>query len=271
MGIPKGGIGFFDSGIGGLTVLSACAEKLKGENFYYLGDNKRAPYGNLTPKRIQKYVDRAFRVFARLHVQAVVIACNTATAVCIESLRKKYTFPIIGMEPAVFPAMKKGENVLVLTTVATYRSKRFQNLCGEARRKYPNTKLTEIACPDLAGGIEKKIGEQGIDWGRILPEYSPDVVVLGCTHYIYIKKDIARYYGCEVIDGNVGVANQLKRVLKKNKKKNTKWLKKKKIRRKTNRIFFLGSRKAYNKHVYEQMFALKRSKMGRKWSSIPKN
>ena len=107
MQIAEGGIAFFDSGIGGLTVLAECCRQIKGGVFYYYGDNTHAPYGNLPPEKIKEYVFQAFEKFRRLKVRAAVIACNTATAVCVEELRKKYDFPIIGAEPAVYSAAAK--------------------------------------------------------------------------------------------------------------------------------------------------------------------
>ena len=89
MGIPSGGVAFFDSGIGGLTVLCECAARLPNERFYYFGDNRHAPYGNLSDKKIKKLVFRAFRKFAALRVKAAVLACNTATATCVEALPTK--------------------------------------------------------------------------------------------------------------------------------------------------------------------------------------
>ena len=110
MRIPKGGIAFFDSGIGGMTVLSACEKQINNEIFYYYGDNFHAPYGNLPIYKIKKYVHKAFKLFESLQVKAVVIACNTVTAVCIDELRRKYTFPIIGVEPALMKALQINHN-----------------------------------------------------------------------------------------------------------------------------------------------------------------
>ena len=187
MGFPKGGIGFFDSGIGGLTLLAECVKRINGETFYYLGDNCHAPYGNLPLRKIRKYTNRVFRKFARLQVKAVVIACNTVTAVCIESLRRKYSFPIIGVEPAIFPAMRKGQKVLALMTAATCKSERFQTLCYRARCKYPNAILETVACCQLAGEIEKNLQTRKIDLKKHLPDGTPNVVVYAL--YIYKERN----------------------------------------------------------------------------------
>ena len=220
MKLVKGGIAFFDSGIGGLTVLAECEKLFSKEIFYYYGDHSHAPYGNLSNRKIKKYVFRAFRLFKKLRVKAVVVACNTATAVCIESLRKKYKFPIIGAEPAVLAAAKQGGEVFVLSTRATYQSDRFQNLCKKARAKFPNTLIRMFACDGLAGAIEDNVENFESDFTEFFPKGNPTSVVLGCTHYIYIGRKIKNYYGCKIYDGNRGIALRLKTVLEDNRQKN---------------------------------------------------
>ncbi len=289
MRIPKGGIAFFDSGIGGLTVLAECRKLLPQGIFYYYGDNGHAPYGNLPQEKIQKYVRRAFRRFRRLKVQAAVLACNTATALCAESLRKQYSFPIVGAEPALMLAGKKGGRAFVLSTQATYESPRFQALLKRARESYPQTEILAYPCPNLAGEIERRIGEEW-DYSKNFPEGKPSTVVLGCTHYIYIAEQIQAHYGCEVVDGNQGIAKRLNEILKTSPqppsdhrrplfKKNTpekqikeknkgvnpprKGKKKKeKSPQEIPRIFFLGGHKTQNFKQYEQMFVLKVVKKG---------
>ena len=209
MSIPKGGIAFFDSGIGGLTVLEDCRKILPNEIFYYYGDNHHAPYGNRTEGEIRRFVLRAFRCFARLRAEAVVIACNTATAICVEELRKKYVFPILGIEPAILPALKNGGLVYVLTTKATSQSRRFQELCEVAQKRFQTATLVVKPCLDLAGEIESHLGEEGNDFTPFLPTGNPDSVVLGCTHYIYIEEEIRKYYQAETYHGNGGVARVL--------------------------------------------------------------
>ena len=248
MRIPKGGIAFFVSGIGGLTVLAECMRAANDCVFYYYGDNKHAPYGNLSPKKIKRLVGRVFRKFSRLRVQAAVIACNTATAVCVEELRKKYTFPIVGAEPAVFSAAKNGGNVFILATRATIESDRFERLCDRALLKYPKATLEKKACPALAGEIERRLFDSRFNPSSYLPKGSPNAVVLGCTHYIYIRRYIEAFYQCPVYDGNRGIANRLFSLLEKNGRENRDG--------RPPRIFFLGSRKTYNKSIFEQMFAI---------------
>ncbi len=216
MRIPQGGVAFFDSGVGGLTVMATCRRLLPALPFYYYGDNGRAPYGNRTPAQILRYVTRVFDKFEKRKVAAAVLACNTATAVCVEKLRKRYSFPIIGTEPAVHLAAKNGGEIFVLSTRATYESPRYQALCKRAEERYPNARIHLYPCDNLAGEIERRLGEKGVDFTAHLPRGSPDIVVLGCTHYPYIREQIEGFYGCKVVDGNEGIARRLKEILKKN-------------------------------------------------------
>ena len=291
MCIPTGGIAFFDSGIGGLTVLDACKKLLPTENFYYYGDNLRAPYGNLSVDIIRDYVFEAFEVFQSLSVAAAVIACNTVTAVCIDELRQYYHFPIIGTEPAVLPAVKdtKGE-AFVLTTRATYQSERFQSLCARAKKEHPFVRLRLCPCDDLAGEIERRIEDGDADFTELLPSGNPLAVVLGCTHYVYIKEQIKNYYRCPVYDGNHGIALRLGSLLEQNRNENIKnrerkppgslfmgdciqtttvdplqqkemkankcsWSSLPNTTKTSGQIFFIGSGKMRNKTIYERMFA----------------
>lgn len=282
MTIPKGGIGFFDSGIGGLTVLSECQKVCKNEIFYYYGDHARAPYGNKTERQIYRYTLSAMKKFRRLKAKAVVVACNTVTAVCIERLRKKFSFPIIGTEPAVYPAAKQGGEVYVLTTRATNKSERFRKLCRRVDRRCPQSVIRTFSCGALAGAIERNLGKK-VDYTKYLPKGKPDAVVLGCTHYIFIKKEVENFYGCKAYDGNEGIARRLYDVLskaeknkpkhKKNraarprlttKQKNAKKLNKRseKTGKKTLKngntqtLFFLGKSRERMNFAYKQMFGL---------------
>ena len=255
MDIPKNGVIFFDSGIGGLTVLAECRARIPEEIFYYYGDNVHAPYGNLPKDTVQKFVFAAFKKMELLQPKAAVLACNTATALCVDCLRKKYAFPIIGAEPAIFAAAKQGGTVFVLTTRATYESARFQNLCKKTQQIYPNCRLFLQPCDALAGEIERNIQLKNWDVAPFLPTGNPDGVVLGCTHYIYVKEDIAQFYNAKIYDGNVGMANRLQSLLPKTdtfyaeNPLNTSAF--------FDNIFFLGKCKWSNKRIYEQMFGTK--------------
>lgn len=259
----SGGVGFFDSGIGGLSVLQACKKRVPNVPFYYLGDNARAPYGNLPTYLIRAYTREAMDVFAKLGVQAVVLACNTVTAVCADEMRKEYPFSIIGVEPAVMPAAKRGGRVGVLTTRATGESARFTRLLYRAKEYYPQTEMLPLACDGLAQLIEEHVEDPSFDYAPYLPAATIDGVVLGCTHYVLIRSKIGAYYNCPTFDGNEGVANRLFACLQQSKivpQTPTRMLKSPTFLVSSSTlnhrpIFFLGARNTQNKRIYEQMFA----------------
>ena len=290
MKIPKGGILFFDSGIGGLTVLQETLTRFSNQVFFYYGDNDHAPYGNLSAPEIQRRVNVVFREMENYEIALAVLACNTATAICAEELRTRYAYPIVGAEPAILPAMKGGGNVLVLATKATCESARFRLLCEKTKKEYPNAVLELFACEGLAGEIENGVGKGEWKIASYLPQKKPNSVVLGCTHYVYAKKEIEGLYGCSVWDGNAGIAKRVQSILQRETTQNhfcrdeqplktptfdlecaradfvVKNGKNKRdfykntakeglvIDEKNNRIFFLGTQKNRNKRIFEQMF-----------------
>jgi glutamate racemase len=267
MYVPKGGVAVFDSGIGGLNVLSVCKQYCPETVFYYYGDNDRAPYGNLSDECIHAFAQEALDTFADLSVQAAVIACNTVTAVCIERIRARYAYTIIGTEPSVYPAMRDGGRVLVLATQATCKSARFEKLCYDARASNPKAQLCVAPCEQLAGVIEKHIESPEFDFTPFLPKMQADAVVLGCTHYAYIKNQIEAFYGCKIYDGNEGIARRLSTVLREKNEgdfarkttfflENARMEKVRVLSRESAPIFFLGTSADRNYFIYEQMFAI---------------
>ena len=203
-------VGIFDSGIGGLTVLNACARTVPRATFYYYGDNLRAPYGNRSEEEITSFSREALLLFQKIKTDAVVIACNTATAAALPELRREFPMPIIGMEPAVKPAAKSCKNVLVLATERTAKSARMSMLLG----RFPDCNFTVHACPQLALAVEKYFtqGERFL-LSAHLPEGKFDGVVLGCSHYSFFARQISAHYSAPVFDGNTGVAKRLNEVL----------------------------------------------------------
>ena len=280
MNVPKGGVVFFDSGIGGLTVLAECRKRLPFATFYYYGDNARAPYGNLPSDKIERYVLEIFENLERLQPSAAVIACNTVTALCIDALRTKYTFPIIGVEPAVFSAAKGGGEIFVLATKATRESERFHTLCDRALKKYPNAIIRPFACESLAGTIETHLTDRAFDFSPLFPKGKPASIVLGCTHYVFIKDQIQAFYGAPTYDGNVGVANRLQGFVDNfpnplyglNCGENFLAVESGSSNREKRPlsataflyppVYFLGSEKESNKRIFEQTFAKSGNKRG---------
>lgn len=246
-------VGVFDSGIGGLTVLSECARRLPNVKFIYFGDNERAPYGNRSEEEILAFSWEAFKFFRRMGVDAAVIACNTVTAVAADGLRKAFAFPIIGSEPAVKPAAKRGGKILVLATRRTAESARLKMLMG----RFPECSFTVAPCPRLAGAIEAYFTRgESVLLSSHLPEGKYDGVVLGCTHYAYFAPQISKYYSAPLYDGAAGVAKRLAVVLEKRRNPNEcfNFFVRKNVK-------FVGKSKKINKKVYLRTFVLAKNKI----------
>lgn len=213
-------IGIFDSGFGGVSVLREIAALLPAEDLLYYGDNANAPYGALETERIRSLALAAVRRLLDRGIKALVVACNTATSAAIETIRARLSLPVIGMEPALKPAvrMRSRGKVLVLATAATLRQKKLDRLVEKLGR--PNY-LVPFACPGLVERVER--GEtsgpelEAFLRGLFAPLAGLDVqiVVLGCTHYVFARHTIE---GCfhprpVVIDGNHSTAANLAREL----------------------------------------------------------
>ena len=211
-------IGMFDSGAGGVSVLRDAVRLLPRERFLYFGDNGNAPYGTKPREVVLALADSAVSGLIERGVKAVVIACNTATADAAKELRARYTIPIIGMEPALKPAslMRRSGIVLVLATPGTLRSQKYAALSA----KYGENAFS-LPCPGLMEFVER--GDRGSAElrqflsGLFTPfcDQTIDAVVLGCTHYVFLKALIRDMLPAEtaVIDGNEGTVRQLKRML----------------------------------------------------------
>lgn len=202
-------VGVFDSGVGGLTVLNACAALLPHVRFFYYGDNRRAPYGSRPAEEIAAFTGEALSFFSRLKVDAAVIACNTATAVCAEEMRGRFPFPVVGTEPAVLPAARTAKDVLVLCTPVTAASPRLFSLMARC----PGTRFTVFGAPRLAAAIERLGAGGTVALSSHLPRGSFGAVVLGCTHYSFLKEEIAAFYSAPVFDSGEGVARRLASLL----------------------------------------------------------
>ncbi|MDE5729428.1 MAG: aspartate/glutamate racemase family protein [Clostridia bacterium] len=207
---PAAKVCFFDSGIGGLNLFYNCSQKLRGADLYYYADNFNVPYGNLSASEITAKADKIFFEISKQNPSAAVVACNTVTATCAGYLRAKYDFPIIGIQPAVKPAAAAG-SCTVLATAATANSAALKELVV----RFGNGRTEVIGCPQLAAYIENNIFNiEESKVAAILPqEVKTDGVVLGCTHYAFIKEIIAKKYGCPVYDGIDGTAARLCRIL----------------------------------------------------------
>ncbi|MCE7923986.1 MAG: glutamate racemase [Haliscomenobacteraceae bacterium CHB4] len=213
-------IGFFDSGIGGLTVLYEALKILPNERYIYFSDGDNAPYGTRPKEEVRELALNAVEFIANQGVKALVVACNTATSVAIEDMRRRYDFPVIGMEPAVKPAVMSGnrKRVLVFATELTLKEEKFKNLVARVDTEQlvdylPLQELVmyaerfEFDALKIIPYLQNKL--DGID----LSKYG--AVVLGCTHFIFFKKFMEKVLPPEIqiIDGNRGTVNNLKNKL----------------------------------------------------------
>ena len=212
-------IGVFDSGVGGISALQAMIRILPQENFIYYGDTANAPYGTKKTEEVIECVRQVTRHLTDLHIKALVIACNTATGAAAYTLRRELTIPVIGMEPALKPAseIRKNGDVLVLATPLTLHQEKFNNLMekyGEGAVRVPCTGLMELVEQENWQGAETYLRDLFCKYDL----QKVDAVVLGCTHYVFLK-DMIRGMLPEhtvITEGSEGTARQLRRVLAKN-------------------------------------------------------
>lgn len=216
-------IGFFDSGIGGLSVLREALAVLPNENYIYFADSDNAPYGTRSKEEVKKLTFNAVKFLSSKNIKAVVIACNTATSAAVRDLRQVYDFPVIGMEPAVKPAVEKNNNgdkrVLVLATPLTLKEEKFQSLVS----RFDAAHIVDmLPAPNLVEFAEK-FSFDGIEVESYIREILPaninqyGTLVLGCTHFPLFKQAIKEIIpsDIDIIDGNRGTINHLYDILKK--------------------------------------------------------
>lgn len=212
----KDPIGVFDSGVGGISSLASMTRLLPGERFIYYGDTANAPYGTKTTGEVIACVRNVVAALMKENIKAIVIACNTATGAAAGVLRQECGIPVIGMEPALKPASEARKNgrILVMATPLALRQEKFTHLMslyGEGAERVPCEGLMEFVENEDFSGAQRYLhglfARSGTD--------DVDAVVLGCTHYVFLK-DMIRDMLPEhilVTDGNEGTARQLKRVL----------------------------------------------------------
>ena len=192
-------VGVFDSGLGGLTVVQALSRVIKGADIYYIADTKNAPYGEKSPQQILQYsLDITAYFVKEYQIDALIIACNTATSAAVKILRETYPqLIIIGTEPGIKPALEQtmSRKVGVLATPATLLGEKYQDLLNVLSVKEDVT-LYEQACPGLVEQIEQgrieslKTFEMLEKWLKPMRENNVDTIVLGCTHYPLVAQKI---------------------------------------------------------------------------------
>lgn len=195
---------------------------LPSENYIYFADTDHVPYGNKTKEEVKQLVLKAGEFLVAQKIKMLVVACNTATSSAISELRNKYHFPVIGMEPAVKPAVSnnKSKRVLVLATELTLKEQKFRELVDKVDNEkivdlLPLPKLVDYAeqfvfdDQEIIPVLRKKLAHLNLD--------SYGTVVLGCTHFPFYKNALRKIFpeGTEIIDGNKGTVTHMKNILEK--------------------------------------------------------
>ena len=232
-------IAIFDSGIGGLTVLNDLSRYMPYQNFIYIGDNKNTPYGNLSDEKLLRLSMDCLSVLNGYNVKAVILGCNTLSVSIRARLQQYFNCPVFGVFPPVETAIVKKERVLLLATPRTI----------ERYSSYEN--LTKLALPYLAKDIEENVMQLNkISFKNHLPQkfldnHTFNRVILGCTHYNFIKNQISDHFCPAKIDfGNHFTSNFVSNFFK-NKKTLENCYK--------NSILFLGENACKNEKIYFQV------------------
>lgn len=197
-------IGVFDSGLGGLTVLEALGRRMPQENVIYFGDTAHVPYGSKSPQAVTRYALEVARFLEKKGVKLLVVACNTASAVALEALRRRVKVPVLGViEPGAQAAAQasRGGRVGIIGTEATVASGAYAKAL---RRRLPAVRVKAQACPLFVPLVEegwwthRATTEAARHYLKPLRKAKVDVLILGCTHYPLLKETIRRVMGPEV-------------------------------------------------------------------------
>lgn len=220
-------VGVFDSGVGGLSVLQHLKKQLPDEFFVYVADSQHAPYGNKSEQFIKQRCLDICQFLLDQQVSVIVVACNTATAAAVKTIRDNVSIPVVAIEPALKPASLKTKSgkVGVLATASTLQSQQYNSLVS---RFAENISCYEQAAHGLVELIEAGHLDD-MQTEALLQQYlqpmlqqGVDSIVLGCTHYPFLLNTIQRIVGSgvNIIDTGSAVAGQLKRVLSELNQKN---------------------------------------------------
>lgn len=229
-------IGFVDSGLGGISVLKEAVKLMPQEDFVYYGDSLHAPYGVRPTQEIKNLTYAAADILFARGIKGLAVACNTATSAAVRQLRIDYPdLPIVGIEPAVKPAVEAGNGgrILVMATPMTIKQEKFCNLLARYEKQ---ADIVPVPCEGLMEFVEK--GDLESDFLNqyfqeiLLPYMTADIetIVLGCTHYPFLRPHLrdflqekeqectdeahrGRFGRIRLIDGSLGTARELRRRL----------------------------------------------------------
>ncbi len=215
-------IGILDSGVGGLSVLLEIRKLLPNVAIDYIGDSAWCPYGTKSPEQIQERVITLSKHLIANGADLIVIACNSATIHAVEAVREKFTIPFVGMEPAVKPAAAATTtgNIGILATEASIAGEKFHHLL---HTHAPPSKIKVITqpCPKFVDLVEagnltgSEVDVAITEYTQPMLDAGADTLVLGCTHYPFLRKSIQALVGSEItlIDTGAAVAKRTKSLL----------------------------------------------------------
>ncbi|MBP0003526.1 MAG: glutamate racemase [Cyanobacteria bacterium SBC] len=184
-------IGIFDSGVGGLTVLQVLSRQLPHESVLYFGDTARLPYGTRTPEEILQFVREILTWMARCRVKMAVVACNTSSALALETVRDEFDFPILGLIlPGARAAVRQGQRIGIIATPATAKSGAYRQAILETN---PSARVWEVGCPEFVPIVEgnriqhPQTRTVARKYLQPLLQRRIDTLVYGCTHYPHLE------------------------------------------------------------------------------------
>lgn len=207
-------LGIFDSGIGGLTVLKSIREKYKNLDIYYFGDTARVPYGSKSKKTVETYTKECVDFLLDKNIDMVILACNTASSLALDSLKSYLNIPVFGViEPGAKEAIKttKNNKVGVIGTKATIKAGKYEELLRKE-----NLEVYSKACPLFVplieeGFLNSDILKKTIEFYlKDIKEKNIDSLILGCTHYPIIKNELQEFMGdINIISSSEALAKEL--------------------------------------------------------------
>lgn len=216
-------IGFFDSGLGGLTCISQLMKTLPNERIIYFGDTARTPYGSKAPSTIRAFSRQIADFLVQMNVKMIVIACNTVSSTCLDDIQERFSdLPVLGIiRPAaetVAETCGKENKVGIIGTKVTIKSKSYEKLI---RSLNPDIDLHSKACPAFVplieeGIIENEIMDLSIQYylDHFISYYKIDTLVLGCTHYPLIRSNILKLYpDLKIINPSKEIVKNIKKEL----------------------------------------------------------
>ena len=212
-------IGLFDSGVGGLSVFVEVKKLLPDMEYFFLADQAHVPYGRKTQKELQDLSARIVKFLLKSDIGILVVACNTATCYALDYLRQVFKIPIIGVVPALKPAAKltKNNKIAVMSTPATAKSTYLKNL---AKKFAKDKEVMLLGCKGLEDAVEtldrKTIKTLLDEYTKDVRDFGADTVVLGCTHYPFLKTEIKIRVGSkiQILDSGRAIAKRTSQLLK---------------------------------------------------------